>query len=66
MIESPCIKVCRMDRELGLCLGCFRTFDEIAVWSQARDEVRLGILATVARRRVRLDPWEGDQRCDCE
>jgi predicted Fe-S protein YdhL (DUF1289 family) len=66
MIESPCIKVCRMDRELGLCLGCFRTLDEIAVWDQMRDEVRIGILATVARRREGLDPWEGDLRCDCE
>lgn len=66
MVESPCIKVCRLDREFGLCLGCFRTLDEIAVWGRARDEVRLGILATAARRRAGLDPWEGDLRCDCE
>ena len=55
-----------MDPELGLCLGCFRTLDEIAVWPRAADDVRLEILAAVARRREEHDPWQGDFRCDCE
>ncbi|WP_295388819.1 DUF1289 domain-containing protein [uncultured Thiodictyon sp.] len=41
MVKSPCIKVCRLDPALGLCLGCFRTRDEIAVWQRASDGVRL-------------------------
>ena len=30
---SPCINLCRMDDEDRYCLGCFRTLDEIALWS---------------------------------
>ena len=66
MIASPCINVCKMDEQSGLCSGCFRTIDEIALWSSTDDSRRLGILAAVARRRQEHDPWEGDLRCDCE
>lgn len=30
---SPCINLCRMDDDDRYCLGCFRTLDEIAAWS---------------------------------
>ena len=66
MIASPCINVCKMDEHTGLCSGCFRTIDEIAVWAGIDDARRLGILAAVARRRQEHDPWEGDLRCDCD
>ncbi|HSI22710.1 MAG TPA: DUF1289 domain-containing protein [Methylophilaceae bacterium] len=33
LVSSPCIGVCRMDREAGVCSGCLRTRDEIAGWS---------------------------------
>ena len=55
-----------MDPAAGLCLGCFRTSDEIACWPQAADEARLHILVAVARRREEQDPWQGDFRCDCD
>lgn len=29
---SPCVGVCRIDRETGWCEGCWRTLDEIADW----------------------------------
>lgn len=38
-VPSPCICVCTMDRTTGLCLGCYRTLDEIAGWS-AMDDAR--------------------------
>jgi hypothetical protein len=66
MVPSPCINVCKMDADSGLCSGCFRTIDEIAAWARASDAARLGILAAVARRRQEHDPWEGDFRCDCD
>jgi prolyl-tRNA editing enzyme YbaK/EbsC (Cys-tRNA(Pro) deacylase)/predicted Fe-S protein YdhL (DUF1289 family) len=34
-VLSPCISVCRMHADSGLCEGCFRTGDEIAGWSAA-------------------------------
>ena len=66
MIASPCINVCKMDEHTGLCSGCFRTIDEIALWSSTDDSRRLSILAAIARRRQKHDPWEGDLRCDCD
>jgi len=35
---SPCINVCRMNSETGLCEGCARTLDEISAWPAAGDE----------------------------
>jgi uncharacterized protein len=39
-IDSPCIKVCSLDRHTGFCQGCFRTPDEIARWSQMDNRER--------------------------
>jgi len=48
---SPCINVCRLDTDLGVCRGCFRTLDEISAWSRVDHDGRLGILAAAAARR---------------
>lgn len=34
-VPSPCISVCRMTEDRSHCQGCFRTLDEIRVWSKA-------------------------------
>lgn len=36
-IESPCIGVCALDAD-DVCLGCFRTADDITEWSLYSDE----------------------------
>jgi uncharacterized protein len=59
MIASPCINVCQVDAQSGLCTGCFRTIDEITVWSQIDDRRRANILAAVAQRRLRQAPMDG-------
>jgi predicted Fe-S protein YdhL (DUF1289 family) len=33
MIETPCVKICTLDADRNLCLGCGRTVAEIAAWS---------------------------------
>jgi predicted Fe-S protein YdhL (DUF1289 family) len=67
-VASPCINVCKMDDDGGFCVGCFRTIEEIAVWSRARDEQRLNILVAVERRRVEHTGCTagGDFGGDCE
>ncbi|HJV26512.1 MAG TPA: DUF1289 domain-containing protein [Aromatoleum sp.] len=56
-VASPCINICRMNGETGLCEGCFRTLDEIAGWSRQGDDERSRILALVAQRRsARVTP----------
>jgi hypothetical protein len=51
-VPSPCIDICRLDAH-GLCLGCRRTIDEIAEWSQASDARRLEILSALKTRTLR-------------
>lgn len=36
-MPSPCVKVCRIDADTGLCTGCRRSLDEIGAWSTMSD-----------------------------
>lgn len=47
---SPCIGICKMNEQTGLCIGCFRTRNEIAMWSSAGAEDKRRILDAVVRR----------------
>lgn len=49
-IQSPCINICKLDAAGKLCLGCFRTREEIASWSQADALTKASILAAVNAR----------------
>jgi predicted Fe-S protein YdhL (DUF1289 family) len=42
--------VCTLDRQLGICVGCLRSRDEIACWGSTTDEVRLQILERIRER----------------
>ncbi len=55
-IATPCIKVCMVDGESGLCLGCYRTLPEIARWSSLEEAERVSIQAELADRRGRIRP----------
>lgn len=35
IVPSPCISVCRIHIDTGLCEGCFRTLAEISAWSRS-------------------------------
>lgn len=49
-IESPCRKLCVLDRPSGLCLGCFRSGEEIAGWTRLSPEGRRAVMADLPRR----------------
>ena len=49
-MKSPCVKVCQMDPQRGLCMGCGRTLDEITRWAQMDDEERERIIAELPHR----------------
>lgn len=48
---SPCIGVCELDPASGLCRGCLRSGNEIAIWPAASRELRRQILRRIAVRR---------------
>ncbi len=52
-IESPCVKVCVIHKETRLCLGCSRTLEEIATWSQMTPEARQEVLTDLPNRQPR-------------
>ena len=53
---TPCIKVCMVVGQSGLCLGCFRTLPEIAQWERFSDEQRTQLMAALPARRSRISP----------
>ena len=48
--STPCIGVCRLDRD-KLCMGCRRTLGEIAAWSRLDETERLRLMREVLPRR---------------
>ena len=50
IVPSPCINICRIDPETGLCAGCRRSLDEIAAWSRLDDAGKRVVWARLARR----------------
>ena len=49
-VPSPCISVCRMSEDTGLCEGCGRTLDEIIAWSTADEPAKRAIWAQIEQR----------------
>ena len=58
-METPCIKICLIDRETGLCEGCRRSIGEIAAWWTLGDEQRRRIMALLPGRSLRASAGEG-------
>jgi hypothetical protein len=55
-IKTPCVKVCVVDAESGLCLGCYRTLPEVAGWARFSDAERDALMAELPGRRARIRP----------
>jgi predicted Fe-S protein YdhL (DUF1289 family) len=53
-IVSPCIRICCLD-DGDMCLGCFRTLDEIKNWREADNLAREHILQHCEQRRKAHD-----------
>jgi predicted Fe-S protein YdhL (DUF1289 family) len=51
-VPSPCINVCRMDAQSGLCVGCLRTLEEIAAWGTLGEEAKRTVWAVIEQRRT--------------
>jgi uncharacterized protein len=58
-IESPCVKICVIHPQAGLCVGCHRTSDEIAAWSRMSPEARRMVMAELPDRAALLRTRRG-------
>ena len=59
-MESPCINICILDEERGLCRGCLRTLDEIGDWGRYSAAERARIMARLASRREEHENTQQD------
>lgn len=51
-IESPCVGNCCLD-DADICLGCFRSLEEIVSWTTVDNETRRRYLDNIAQRKAR-------------
>lgn len=49
-IQSPCVKVCVVKPDAGICIGCHRTVDEIARWSRMTPDERRAVMEELPNR----------------
>jgi len=54
VVPSPCINVCRMNAQRGLCEGCSRTLDEIAGWAAMSDADKRAVWLNIDERRAAI------------
>lgn len=55
-IPTPCVQVCVVDGPSSLCLGCYRTLEEIGRWSRLEPYERERIMAELPSRAGRIAP----------
>jgi predicted Fe-S protein YdhL (DUF1289 family) len=58
-LETPCVNICLLDDESGLCIGCGRTRGEIARWIDMTPAARRAIMAALPQRLERMEKAEG-------
>ena len=50
-VKSPCVEICQLDMSSDICLGCFRTMDEIVGWVEMSDVEKRRVMTDVQKRR---------------
>ncbi|MGH8854400.1 MAG: DUF1289 domain-containing protein [Telluria sp.] len=54
-VPSPCINLCKIAPDTGLCQGCLRTIEEIIAWGKADDDYKRAVWAEIRRREAGID-----------
>ena len=58
-LQTPCIKICLLDDETGLCTGCGRSIREIAGWTAMTDAERRAVMRELPARKARMERSKG-------
>jgi len=53
-VQSPCISVCTMNDATGLCLGCYRTLEEIEKWWDLDNAQKQEVVQKASLREAQL------------
>ena len=49
-VINPCIQICTIDTDSGLCMGCSRTEEEITNWFLMTPEERIELVKQLPKR----------------
>lgn len=55
-VESPCVRICVVDPQTRLCIGCHRSMEEIAGWVGMTPEARRAVIADLPTRAAATKP----------
>ncbi|MGA0925280.1 MAG: DUF1289 domain-containing protein [Lutimaribacter sp.] len=58
-VASPCVKICVVHPQERICVGCFRTIDEIARWSRMGQDERQDVVNVLPGRQSGLQKRRG-------
>ena len=61
-IVSPCQNVCKIENDV--CIGCFRTLDEISSWIKLSKEKRAKIIKSLEKEALR-SPYRAETEPPC-
>jgi predicted Fe-S protein YdhL (DUF1289 family) len=50
--KSPCIDICKIDKDSGLCKGCLRSKQEIKDWKKLPKSERRAIIEAIPLRKA--------------
>ncbi len=48
-VASPCVSICALDED-DVCIGCYRSGEEITQWSQMSSEEKQAVMEQVRQR----------------
>ena len=48
--KSPCVQVCFVDPKAQICVGCFRTLEELGRWTRYSDAEREAVMSVLPER----------------
>ncbi|WP_395539800.1 DUF1289 domain-containing protein [Neotabrizicola sp. sgz301269] len=65
-VQSPCIKLCVVHPEARICVGCHRSLDEIARWSQMTSDERIAVMTQLPARKSQLTQRRGGRAARLE
>ena len=65
-IQSPCVKLCTIHPAERICVGCYRSIDEITQWSRLTHEARAALMAELPSRGGRLNKGRGGRMARLE
>jgi predicted Fe-S protein YdhL (DUF1289 family) len=58
-VESPCVKVCVIHPAARLCVGCYRSIEEISGWGRMTSAERASVMADLPGRASGLTKRRG-------